>query len=133
MGTLAERVLVVDDNAFVRGVVEEMLVALGYEVETAGDGKEALERIRAQKFALVVTELIMPRKSGFELIKELRHRDHDVKILAITAAPEPVSAWALPYGAHAILRKPVGNAELGKTLAALFGSQTQQSRQLSPG
>lgn len=120
MKSAPKTALVVDDNAFVRGAIGQMLTTLGFEVQTAGDGQEAQECIAKQKFPLIVTDLIMPKKSGFELIKELRRRDHGLKIIAISGAPESVSDWARSYGADAIMRKPIERSELAKTLATLF-------------
>ena len=65
-------VLVVDDSISVRRVVTRHLEAMGMVVDEVSDGLEALGRLRARPYALVVTDLEMPRLDGFELLAEMR-------------------------------------------------------------
>ncbi len=64
-----ETILVVDDEAPIREVLEEYLLGLGYRVQTARDGREALDFLRECDFDLVITDLVMPRMDGFALIR----------------------------------------------------------------
>jgi chemosensory pili system protein ChpA (sensor histidine kinase/response regulator) len=66
------RVLFVDDSVSVRKVAERALLGLGVQVAVAVDGLDAMEKLRAQRFDLVFTDLEMPRMHGYELIRELR-------------------------------------------------------------
>lgn len=75
-------VFVVVVDAFERGMIEKMLVGLGYEVVVAGDGQEALQRIREKPFQVVIPDLMMPLKSGFEAIKKVRRHDLGIKVIA---------------------------------------------------
>jgi chemosensory pili system protein ChpA (sensor histidine kinase/response regulator) len=65
-------VLFVDDSVSVRKVAERALLGLGVQVAVAVDGLDAMEKLRAQRFDLVFTDLEMPRMHGYELIRELR-------------------------------------------------------------
>jgi len=76
MGVLAEgrkrRILVVDDSPSLRLLTTRQLEGLGYEVVTANDGLQALDRLRGSAFDLVITDLEMPRLNGFGLLRALR-------------------------------------------------------------
>jgi len=80
-------ILVVDDEPDVRQFLEMVLVDAGFNVVTAGDGEEALEKIRERKPDFISLDLVMPRKSGHRLLKELR-RDKElsrIPVLIVTA------------------------------------------------
>jgi len=80
-------ILVVDDEPDVRQYLEMVLKDAGFQVVTAGDGEEAMERIRENKPDFISLDLVMPRKSGHRLLKELR-RDRElsrIPVLIVTA------------------------------------------------
>ena len=82
-----KRVLVVDDEPNVRLYLAQILQDAGFQVETAADGEEALEKIRADPPDFISLDLVMPRKSGHKLLYELR-RDRelaDIPVLIVTA------------------------------------------------
>jgi chemosensory pili system protein ChpA (sensor histidine kinase/response regulator) len=64
----------VDDSISVRKFVGQMLEKAGFDVTTAGDGTEALTRLDEREFAVMVTDLEMPRLNGYELLEEVRRR-----------------------------------------------------------
>src|SRR5512143_365132 len=78
------RVLVVDDNAINRLIVVEMLKRLGVEIEQAEHGEEALDRLGAAPFDLVLMDCLMPRLDGFEATRRWRERE---RISASTRLP----------------------------------------------
>src|SRR3712207_3290142 len=82
-----KRVLVVDDDPGVLGLVAEMLRGDGYEVETAQNGVEALAKLREHEPDVVVTDLVMPVMDGLALIKACRATRHlaDVPIVVLSA------------------------------------------------
>ncbi len=112
-------VLLVDDSLSVRKVVGQMLRKAGYPVVTAADGQEALELLEQQPFQAVVTDLEMPRMSGFELLEEVRRRPHlahlPVAVLT-TRASSKHRDLALELGARAYLTKPADEVELQRFL-----------------
>ena len=84
----AETILVVEDNTVTRTAIVESLKVLNYQVLEAGDGLEALKVLEAgAAVQLVLTDLVMPKMGGRELIQVLRKRDAPVKIVAMTAHP----------------------------------------------
>ncbi|RMH54131.1 MAG: hybrid sensor histidine kinase/response regulator, partial [Deinococcus-Thermus bacterium] len=114
-------VLLVDDSLSVRKVVAQMLRKAGYAVVTAADGQEALELLEQQPFQAIVTDLEMPRLSGFELLEEVRRRPHlahlPVAVLTTRASPKHRDL-ALELGANAYLTKPADQVELERFLRA---------------
>lgn len=110
-----ETVLLVEDDAGVRGIVERQLRKLGYEVVTADDGVAAMAKVeQGESFDLVLTDVIMPRgMSGFELGRDVRER-RPVPIVYMSGNHEPAGE---PFHDDAVLlRKPVRQAELGRAL-----------------
>jgi len=104
-------VLVVDDSISVRSLAVRRLRALGYEVEEAADGLDALAKLRSRAFGLVVSDLEMPRMDGFELLAEL------TRLAIVPAVPVVVSSTlsdpetrrkVLALGARGFVPKPVG-------------------------
>jgi len=112
-------VLLVDDSLSVRKVVGQMLRKAGHLVVTASDGQEALELLEQQSFQAVVTDLEMPRMSGFELLEEVRRRpslSHLPVAVLTTRASSKHRDLAVELGANAFLTKPADEIELDKFL-----------------
>jgi chemosensory pili system protein ChpA (sensor histidine kinase/response regulator) len=104
------RVLLVDDSVSVRRFVSHMLQKVGFEVLTANDGAEALERLADATVDVVVTDLEMPRVNGYELIEDLRRRTstRDVPVVVLTTrAGEKHWALARRLGVRHYVTKPV--------------------------
>ena len=114
------RVLVVDDEPGIRKVVRDGLERAGHEVETAVDGEEALGFLEEKDFDLVVTDLTMPRKSGLDLVREVR-RGSEVPILVLTVRQEErEKVRLLDAGADDYVTKPFGVEELLARVRALL-------------
>ncbi|MEX1827281.1 sigma-54-dependent transcriptional regulator [Luteibacter sp. CQ10] len=80
-----KRILVVDDEAKMRRILELALKSMGHEVEQAGDGEEALAKIESGSFDLVLTDLRMPRLDGIGLLTALRDAGSDLPVIVMTA------------------------------------------------
>ncbi len=78
------RVLVVDDDDDIRTLVADILAAGGYDVETAGGGAEAVDRVRAEAFDLVVSDLGMPDVTGWDVARESRVAQPDLRFILLT-------------------------------------------------
>ncbi|HSS44029.1 MAG TPA: response regulator transcription factor [Thermoanaerobaculia bacterium] len=114
------RVLVVDDEAGIRKVVRDALERAGHEVETATDGEDALQILKEADFALVVTDLNMPRLDGLALVRRIR-KDLSVPILVLTVRQEErEKVRLLDAGADDYVTKPFGVAELLARARALL-------------
>jgi len=115
-----KRVLVADDDPAIRKVIREALAREGFEVETAADGREAIERAETAPFDLVITDLSMPNLDGLGLVRQIR-RVSEVPILVLTVrAEEKEKVALLDAGADDYVVKPFGVAELLARVRALL-------------
>ncbi|MCP4004202.1 MAG: response regulator [bacterium] len=120
------RILVVDDDAQIRGVIRGMLETMGHEVHEVSDGMHATVAYREKPADLVITDIYMPDKEGLELILELRTEFPDVKIVAVSGGGgafdlEPLET-AQNLGVCATLNKPFRSEELGKLVERVLKS-----------
>jgi adenylate cyclase len=105
----SSRILVVDDNAANRDVLERRLTREGHQVVTATNGHAALELLAAQEFDLILLDLIMPEMSGFEVLRRLKAAEHTshVPVIVISALDELDSVVrCIEAGAEDYLPKP---------------------------
>ena len=101
------RVLVVDDEEALRYLLSTELAAEGYEVETAGDGDEAIEAIRQKDYDIVLLDIKMPRVDGFEVLKFIKQNKPEIKVIMLTAYADVKNAIeALKLGASDFVSKP---------------------------
>ena len=119
-------ILIVDDESFVRAIVEEILTSGGHTVLQAISGAEAVKMCEERSFDLVITDLSMPLMDGFDLISALRRLQSDLAILAISGiyTGDLLKAVKL-LGAKAILEKPFEPDELLATVDKILGKQQE--------
>ncbi len=111
-------VLIVDDEMNIRRVLAAMLKRDGYEVTTAADGEQALAVLQKTPVHVVVTDLVMPKVGGMELLKRVSADYPDVPVILITAHGSVDSAVAaLKAGAFDYVTKPFEQEELRKVIA----------------
>src|SRR5580765_8268913 len=84
--SLASKILVVDDEPSLREVLEELLTGAGYLVATAEDGFDALLHLKRSVPNVIISDLNMPRMSGFELLSVVRRRFPQVSVIASSGA-----------------------------------------------
>lgn len=84
-------VLAVDDDASIRVLLENALIMMGHECVLAADGEEALEKMKAQRFDLVLLDIMMPRLNGYEVLEKMRAAADlvDIPVIVITAKHDP--------------------------------------------
>jgi len=112
-GRAETRILLVDDDAIILDALSMFLRREGYTVETATDGSEALEMLASNPFALVLTDVNMPRTNGLELLREARRRHPDVVVMVVTGYGTIENAVeAIKMGACDYLTKPVVDDEV---------------------
>ena len=102
-------ILIVDDNASNRDVLERRLVREGHQVTTAANGASALELVTGQTFDLILLDLIMPEMSGFEVLRQLKAAEHTshIPVIVISALDELDSVVrCIEAGAEDYLTKP---------------------------
>jgi PAS domain S-box-containing protein len=117
------RILVVDDELPVRETLAEMLVAVRHNVELAGSGQEALQKMRQHTFDFVFTDLAMPEMDGWETARSIRKGWPDVKIVLVTGyGPTTTPPLGEENLVDAIIGKPFDFSQVGSTLNALTKS-----------
>ena len=116
-------VLVVEDNAFNRRLLEDMLTSWGQRVILAENGLQALQLMEQQRFDLVLLDIRMPDIDGIEVARRVRQREHSrsetpVPIIAITADADSVTREAcIGTGINEVLAKPVIPEQLARAIA----------------
>lgn len=101
------RILVVDDEEPMRRLLADFLTQLQYEVVTAADGMEALQKFAEGEFDLVISDRVMPKMDGLSLLQEVKARDPQVIFLMITGYPSfETAVEAMKVGAYDYVPKP---------------------------
>lgn len=119
----AQTLLVVDDDPEIAGMLSTRLESRGYKVLTASDGKEALTEARRHRPALIVLDVMMPGKNGWEVARALKQDPvtESIKVIMLTAIGENVNEITSPlYGADAHFDKPFDFARLEAKIAELL-------------
>jgi CheY-like chemotaxis protein len=119
---MPKRVLIVDDEAYVRELIRDTLKMRGYALELASDGAAALERLERSEFDLVLTDVVMPGIEGFELLRRVKKLHPGVKVVILTgfSRHHDISEFLL-HGADEYLSKPFQVHELLETVARVLG------------
>jgi DNA-binding NtrC family response regulator len=113
LGSNKGRILVVDDEADIRESLEALLDLEGYHVDLAINATEGLKKIEAGSYDLVLLDLMMPDRSGMEVLQDVRERDTETPIFMITAyGSVEVAVKALKAGANDYFSKPWDNEKL---------------------
>ena len=114
-------ILVVDDEENAREGLSKILSKEGHNVETASNGREAIESIRKTSFDLVITDMRMPQMDGFEVLREIKRLDQNIGVIMITAFGEVESYLeAMNLGAFEYINKPVRVNELKRVIAKVL-------------
>ena len=120
MAAKRDLILVVDDDPKIVALLQAYLVRAGYDVATAGDGREALRLLRERRPRLVVLDLMLPEVDGMEVARQVR-RDSDVPILMLTARGGLADRIrGLGEGADDYLAKPFAPSEVVARVQAIL-------------
>jgi CheY-like chemotaxis protein len=115
------RILHVEDDKTVAGIVKEMLEDQGWQVETCADGNAALEKISGrQDYDLLLVDYDLPGANGLEIINHARELDHRCSMPMVVLAGTPVEAAAREAGADVFLQKPQHIGSLVETINSLL-------------
>src|SRR6266852_7267900 len=125
---MARRILIVDDEPNIVESLEFLMRGSDYEVRVARNGDEALRRAESFRPDLVLLDVMMPQRSGFEVCQKIRENPalRNVKIIMLTAKGRDVEKEkGLDLGANAYVTKPFSTKEFRKTVRALLpGSES---------
>ena len=122
---MAHSILVVDDDPEIVTLLSTRLSRRGYKISTASDGTRALELVKKEMPDLVLLDVMMPGKSGWEVARALKQdpATQAVKIMMVTAIGEKTNEITAPiYGADAHIDKPFEFEKLEKMIQGLLGN-----------
>ena len=101
------KVLIIEDTYGLRMIMRSFLIKKGYKVKDAKDGERALQMIRNDTPDVIITDMLMPEKDGFDTIQEIRKNKRDIPIIIVTGLEDPMSQdMAQELGVSKILIKP---------------------------
>jgi CheY-like chemotaxis protein len=112
---------VVDDDEAVRGITAKMLELGGHRVAEAEDAAGALERLGAQRYDAVLTDIVMPRTNGLDLRSEVRKRCPEVLVVLTSAYPPEAVGEGVP-----VVPKPFDSATLLSALGDMMGEHRRK-------
>jgi two-component system alkaline phosphatase synthesis response regulator PhoP len=118
---MSSRILLIEDEPGLVLTLSDLLTAEGYAVETAMDGLRGLEKARTSQFDVIILDIMLPGKNGFDVCREIRQQGLDVAILMLTAKTQVADrVVGLKLGADDYLVKPFDSAELLARIEALL-------------
>jgi two-component system alkaline phosphatase synthesis response regulator PhoP len=123
------RILVVDDEIYIVHILDFSLGMEGYEVMTALDGEQALERVAEQKPDLIVLDIMMPKLDGYETCKVLKSsaETRDIPVILLSAKGRNVDQkTGFEVGADDYITKPFSPRKLVERINAILGQPTRQ-------
>jgi twitching motility two-component system response regulator PilH len=110
-----DAILVVDDSPTEQKLVVSALLSQGFKIITAADGDEALAKITVEKPKLVVLDVVMPKKNGYQVCRALKTGEatKDIKVVLLTSKDqESDKFWGMKQGADAYMTKPFKSEDL---------------------
>lgn len=123
------RILLVEDEPGLVLTLSDLLAGEGYTVETASDGEDGFSRALTGDFSAIVLDIMLPRKSGLDVCRDLRQKGIDTPILMLTARTQVLDrVVGLKLGADDYLTKPFAPAELLARLEALLRRVRKDNR-----
>jgi two-component system alkaline phosphatase synthesis response regulator PhoP len=116
-----EKILVVEDDEVIRMALADRLQSEGYKVDFANDGEDGLRKATQERFDLVLLDIMLPRKNGFDVCRDIRMAGVVVPILMLTARGQTIDkVLGLKIGADDYLTKPFDAMELLARIEALL-------------
>ena len=115
------RILIIDDDAELCGLLKELLQREGYTVECENDGRRGLDAAMNTECRLIVLDVMLPGMDGFAILRKLRQHDNKVPVLMLTARGEDTDRIiGLELGADDYLSKPFNSRELSARIRAIL-------------
>ena len=110
------KILLVDDNAVVRDMLVDLVGSLGYAADAASGGAEALALFDQNRYDIVLTDLLMPGMSGWEVLAAVRQRNPRIPVVIITGTAPTADDPRAAQAGVTVLRKPVDVKALDDTI-----------------
>ena len=122
---MARRVLLIEDEPNIVEAISFILSRDGFTVHTHQDGETAMAKVRAQRPDMIILDVMLPGRSGFDILRDLRSEDatRDLPVLMLTARGQAKDRdLAAQLGADVYMTKPFSNAEICAQVRAMIGS-----------
>ena len=116
------RILLVDDNTVVRDMLVDLVASLGYRADAAASGEEALALFDKGRYTMVLSDLLMPGMSGWDVLAALRQRDAQIPVIIVTGSPVVGDPRASQPGV-ALVKKPVDVTALDATIKRMLSAR----------
>jgi DNA-binding NtrC family response regulator len=124
-------ILIVEDDADTRGQLGLLIELLGYETVLCADGPEALAGFDKHKIDLVLTDLILPRGDGVDLLSDFHKKKPEVPVIILTGYPSEGSIMeTLPLEPYAYLSKPISGEQLADILERALAARAEENEKL---
>jgi len=128
---MKRKILIVDDEDVIRKTLRIHLDKLGYEVREAADGEQAIEELAKGDFDLLICDVLMPKKDGWEVIKEAKSnsKSKNMPVILLTAKNENADMFkGCELGANYYMVKPFTKAQLLYGLRLMFDGSLEEMR-----
>ena len=113
------KILIVDDEALIRDVIKEYLLIEGYEVDEASDGEEAVKKALEKDYTLIIMDIMMPHKDGYQACKEIRAKKNTPFIMLSARGEEYDKLVGFDLGIDDYVTKPFSPKELVARIKAI--------------
>jgi DNA-binding response OmpR family regulator len=125
---MKKRILVADDDKAVAKVLKDRLIHWGYEVDTAFDGEETMQKVGSFRPDLLLLDIKMPKMSGMRVLEESKRQQRGVSILILTAVPsEALMSSCLAQGADDYIFKPFDTRRVRESVERIFSSRRDRA------
>src|SRR5512135_1311498 len=128
---MKRKILIVDDEEMIRKLLHALLDKLGYEVKEAADGEQAIEELSKDVFDLLICDILMPKKDGWEVIKEAKSnsKSRNMPVILLTVKNEDSDVFkGYDLGANYYMTKPFTKAQLLYGLKLMLSDRPQEMR-----
>ncbi len=128
---MKRKILIVDDEEMIRKLLHALLDKLGYEVKEAADGEQAIEELSKDVFDLLICDILMPKKDGWQVIKEAKSnsKSRNMPVILLTVKNGDSDVFkAYDLGANYYMTKPFTKAQLLYGLRLMFDGDPGELR-----
>ena len=122
------RALVVEDDPAIRRLVEKLLQRRGIEIDSAHDGRQAIDKIEAGDYSVVVLDLMLPEVNGYEVIEYIKKRRLSLPVAVVSAVSQQVLSQLDLDVVKLVISKPFDVHEFTSGIAALCGEAPTQTQ-----
>ncbi|GAA0078812.1 hypothetical protein UT300005_31910 [Clostridium sp. CTA-5] len=119
-----KKILIVDDEKNIRISIEKCLLKEEYDVECASDGEEALQKIKTKNYDLILMDFQMPKKTGLQILKEIREEGILTKVIIMTAyGTVDIAVDSMKFGAVDFISKPFTTKKIKELIKSIFDNE----------